>query len=291
MEVSMDAELFQRVQWCFDQRRYGDALQLLELFVSRAREPHWNVLYLAGQANRFLGRLDEAQQYLRKSLAAPGGRQAEVLHALGIVLQKQEKLAEAIIVFKETLELQKDHDPALNSLALTYKMMGQLHDAHLTYERAVTAYFRRLAMSLENAEDNELLLHEETEGDLWRRKTLEMAMFLAAVTEGIDEVLFPTGEQAIEEANRPRYRGKLYLRIRTASGKDGLYFLPNFFNTMRERLKESLTYAVLLNNLGTVFAAMGRLADARTCFKEAIEFTPEGARYDAPRDGLAALGR
>lgn len=274
------------MQKCFQTQCYEEALTILRQCLSRGQD--WNSLYLTGQACRFLGQLDEAERYL-KSAVALEEQHAPVLAALGIVCQLKENYDEAVAWLERAVELDPGFEPALNSLALTYKKIGRFKDALKNYERAMTAFFRRLVLKLHNSEDNPILPHRDTAGKLWAEKACEMMIFLAASIAGIDKVAWATGKEAEREERTGINRGLLYKQVVDSSNQQVLYFLPNYFNTVRERLREESTYAILLNNMGSVLAKMGRCGEARQYFEEAIEFTPAGVRYNDPHEGLRAL--
>ncbi len=282
----MDDATLDRVQGCFQTKRYEEALTILRHSLSREKD--WNTLYLAGQACRFLGQLEEAEQYL-KSAVALDDKQVPVLSALGIVYQLMEKYEQAVAWLERAVKLEPGAELAQNSLALTYKKMGRFEDALQHYEAALTALFRRLALNLHNSPESPRLPHRDTDGKLWTKKAFEMMLFLAALTSGIDKVAWPSGEEAEREERTGTNRGLLYKQVMDSSKQRVLYFLPNYFNTVRERLREEPTYAILLNNIGSMLAEMGRCDEARQCFQEAIEFTPTGIKYNDPHEGLRAL--
>lgn len=282
----MDETTLDRVRNCFQRKRYDEALTILRHCLSR--ENDWNTLYLAGQACRFLGQLDEAEQYLAAAVALED-EHAAVLAALGIVYQLKENYEQAVAWLERAVQLEPGSELALNSLALTYKKMGRFEDSLKHYEAALTGLFRRLALNLTNSVDNPIIPHRETDGKLWTEKACEMMLFLAALTPGIDKVAWPSGENAERELRTEANRGLLYKQLVDSLNQSVLYFLPNYFNSVRERLRGDLTYAILLNNIGSVLAQMGRSQEAVKCYREAIEFTPTGAQYDDPHEGLRAL--
>jgi tetratricopeptide (TPR) repeat protein len=87
-----------RVQQCFQNKRYEDALMILRRALSQEKDWDWNTLYLAGQACRFLNRMKDAQQYLEAAVAL-SDKQAAVFLALGIVDQLQEKYEKACAIY------------------------------------------------------------------------------------------------------------------------------------------------------------------------------------------------
>lgn len=283
----MDDATLTRVQQCFEGKRYEDALAILQRALSRERD--WNTLHLAGQACRFLNQLTDAEQLL-ESAVAMDDKQATAFLALGIVYQLQEKYEKAVSAFQKSVTLEPGHEVARNSLALTYRKMNRLTEALEQYEAALTGVFRRIALSLQNNPHNPVLLHRDTVGKTWTGKATEMMVFLAALTPGVESVAWPSGEQAEEESKTQANGGLLFKKVvEPGSGKQVLYFLPNYFSTVREHLKNDLTYAIMLNNIGGVLAAMGRCEEAQKCFLESVEFTPTGTQYQAPHDGLKML--
>src|SRR5262245_5989577 len=74
---TMEQHIQSQVRRCFDERRFDEALTLLELEIAHSHKPDWHSLYLAGQAARFLNRLEDAEKYLRSAINAGGHQQAE----------------------------------------------------------------------------------------------------------------------------------------------------------------------------------------------------------------------
>ncbi|MFO7652058.1 MAG: tetratricopeptide repeat protein [bacterium] len=276
-----------RIMHCFEQRRYDSALALAEDELSRASESDANLFYLAGQSCRFLGRLTEAREYLERAVSIDG-EWPELLLALGVVMQLQGDWAAALQKLRRAIDLKPDYELARNSLGLTFMKMGRPKEALEQYDLATSWYARRVAQSLPNERTSAVFAHEDTVGEMWAARAVDAMLFIGAEC-GAETVAWPTGAQATEEIRTRAHEGLLYARLVNRDGKRVLQFLPNFFNSFREQLKSDLTYAILLNNLGGALAALGRRSEARSCYLEAIEFTPVGLDYAPPRDGLAAL--
>jgi tetratricopeptide (TPR) repeat protein len=64
---------------------------------------------------------------------------------------------------------------------------------------------------------------------------------------------------------------------------------PRVFARIRELCRLDLTFAILRNNMGVVHAEHGAIQQAAQMFREALDFTPEGARYEHPRVNLSSL--
>lgn len=284
----MDHQTFERVSRWFEQKRYVEALRILEAEIHRSTIPHWNTLYLAGQAARFLSRFDLAGDRLRAAIRA-GAREPSVYHALGVVLQQQGDLEGALDAFAQALELDPEHDVSRNSLGLTYRMMGRFEEALQQYDRALDGFCRRLVRSLPNERGSPIHGYRDTRGEIWIEKAMQSALYLAALQEDVETLAWPTGEQARREAETREHGGLLYEKRRTAEGKLALFLLPNYFDTFREQVRRDLMYAILLNNIGGALAELGRTGEARACYLEAIEFTPAGLDYPPPHLGLGNL--
>jgi tetratricopeptide (TPR) repeat protein len=273
---------------CFEQRRYDEALRVTTAQLCRDAEPDWNLLYLAGQSAKFLGRLAEARNYLERAVGA-GGDVAEVYLALGTVLQALRELPAACKALEHALQKKPGYELAHNSLGLTYRMMGRLNDALTEYDQALSWYARRVAESLPNERLGPVLAHRDTTtGEAWIAKAVDAMTYLGAKL-GACRVSWPSGKQAEEETRSRQHGGLLYLWQTSVDGKRVMHFLPNFFNSFRAALKDDLAYAILLNNIGGVLAELGRTGEARKCYREAMDFTPDGVDYRDPRDGLAEL--
>ncbi len=61
------------------------------------------------------------------------------------------------------------------------------------------------------------------------------------------------------------------------------------YPALREILSRDLTYAIVQNNLGVCYAAMGKFGHAKASYEKAIAFTPDGIDYQPPYYGLKAL--
>lgn len=79
--------------------------------------------------------------------------------------------------------------------------------------------------------------------------------------------------------------------LRASADEDNRTLLadPRIFGRIRELCRLDPTFAVLRNNMGVVHAEHGQFQQAAQLFLEAIEFTPQGARYDHPRNNLSSL--
>jgi tetratricopeptide (TPR) repeat protein len=79
--------------------------------------------------------------------------------------------------------------------------------------------------------------------------------------------------------------------LRAAPNKNDRTLLADtrVFARIRELCRLDLTSAILRNNMGVVHAEQGAFQQAVQMFREALDFTPEGARYEHPRSNLSSL--
>ena len=117
--------------------RHGNhhrAVTLLDLFLSD-RPNDVRLLYNRGVALSDMGRLDEAERYLRRVVElAPAMTDACV--ALGGVLQRSGKISEAIQVFREAIRRDAANPWAQRSLGACLMASGRIEEAQACLQRA-----------------------------------------------------------------------------------------------------------------------------------------------------------
>jgi len=115
--LSMEGPDLTRIEGYLREGLFDEALSKLYQ-LSEEDQSCWNIQYLIGQCYRFLGNYAKAEEYLAKALSA-NPYDAPVLLALGIALQLQGKLDDAITILARAIECDSDYAEAYNSLALT----------------------------------------------------------------------------------------------------------------------------------------------------------------------------
>lgn len=251
--------------------RFAAALPLL-LHAIEQDSSEWNAEYLAGQCCRFLNDPDGAVDHLSRA-AALQPEQPQVFLALGIAHQSLRDWGAAIEALERATDLDPDYDLAYNSLALTQKQSGKLEEALHTYDAGAKALTRGIVGGMQSDSSNQILKHRETVGHRWLEYATYGCTHLAAHADGITSIGWPTGAAAQEEERTERHRGLYWVDREQDDGGTLRFFLPNYFNTFREGLRDSGSYANLIGNRGTVLGLLGHDDEAEQHFQEATEFS------------------
>lgn len=252
--------------------RFPEALTELRQAI-REDPTAWNAWYLAGQCCRFMNDIGGSIEYLSRA-ADLNKTSSNVLLALGIAFQLAADWQGAVSALIRAIEIDPDYELAYNSLALTQKKAGELDKALHNYDAGAKALARRLVKAMRNSRNSPIFKHRDTEGTLWSKYVAYGALFLAEKTEGIKGVVFPTGEQAKEEERTKKHAGLYWIDLPNDKGETVRLFLPNYFNTFRESLRQDAAYSNLIGNRGTVLELLGRHNEAQQHFDEAMEFHP-----------------
>ncbi len=271
----MSKQMARRAGELAQMERFSEALELYQQLIE-AEPESWNYWYMAGQCHRFLGKLQDAERCMRHAVLLEPA-ETPVLNALGIVLQLQERYAEACRVFAQAIAVDPDHELAWNSLALTQRKAGEFEKAAHNYDAGLKALARKIVKAMKNSSSSSILKHRDTVGHLWVEHAMFGAMFLVTSADNIGSVAWPTGEQATEEERTEEHGGLFWQDLRQQDGTKQRLFFPNYFNTFRETLRQDGSYANLVGNRGTVLELLGRHDEAQQHFDEAQEFMPRAS--------------
>lgn len=252
--------------------QFGHALPVLQREIQKT-PANWNLLYMAGQCCRFLDNINQAVLYLTDAAALKQDEPAVWL-ALGISQQLDRRYAAAVESLLRSIEADSDYELAYNSLALTQKRMGLLDKARANFDAGLKALSRKVVKCMRNDPANPIDKHFRSTHNLWTEYAVYGGLYLCSQEDGIDEISWPTGAQALEEERTKRYGGLYWTDQRDAERKRCRLFLPNFFNAFAVSLKKSGSYAQLAGNMGTVIESMGEAKEAAKLLAEASEFLP-----------------
>lgn len=269
----MSPETIRHVNELIDQRRYVDALSLLEQTLVLAPSFCWS-WYTAGQCCRALGNSEGAIYYLaRASALAAAPERASVSLALGIALEAADQWDSAREEFVRAIDSEPDFELAYNSLALGQRKRGELEKAEHNYDAGMKALARRLLKSMNNSRESARIEPCFTSSCmLWNEQALYAGLYACAQDEAIKGMATPSAEMAIEEDLTHAHGGLYWTDVRDEKGDLARLFLPNFFNTFRALLTREPSYVTLLRNRASVLVSLGRDDEARLHVAEAQEF-------------------
>ena len=251
-------------------KNYIEAFNLLRQAIDRDSSD-WNAWELAGQCCRFMNDINGALHHLSHAVKLKKDEPAIWL-ALGIAYQLNAQYDDAIESFRCAIEIDSDFELAYNSLALTQKKRGELEKALHNYDAGTKALTRRIVKAMQNSRTSQILKYHYTTGSLWLQYGTYGAIYLTSAEEGIKGIAWPTGEQALEEERTELHAGLYWIDTPNNKGHTCRLFLPNYFNSFREQLKQGSAYSNLIGNRGTVLELLGQHEEAQRHFEEAAEF-------------------
>ncbi|MCL1470794.1 FkbM family methyltransferase [Argonema antarcticum] len=225
------------------------------------------------------GRLIEAEEIYREILQVKPDR-ADIHNNLGVVLQAQRKLEDAIASYQQAVTLNPSNAEAYNNLGYAFEEQGKVEEAIASYqqsiaanphnaeahynlgnifdaagklEEAIASYQQAIALNPDYAN-----AHYNLGVALWKQDKLEdaIASYQKALT------LNPNDAEAHNNlGNALQEQGKLEDAI--ASYQKALTLNPN--------------YAQAYNNLGNALQEEGKLEDAIAHYQKALALNPHNA--------------
>jgi len=267
---------------------YQSAVSFLEEIEEKSKDDsdYW---YYHAYIARKMGDLEHAEIFCNKALGlSPASRKANF--EMGIVYQVKNDYGKAIS-FLERAASPEDGEvyyieqvDILNSLALTYKKAGDSKSASQRYNAALEVLAQEIYERIKKQPLQEIEAKypgNNLEG--WMRLAFQIAVKNAA-KDGIETAMIPDGETAKKIVEQNPYMGVAFY------DKDGTrYLLPAYFAAFSNALRSDILYSNIVNNIGTLFAETRETEEAKKCFLEAINFTPDGVDYPNPKIGLKEL--
>lgn len=233
---------------------------------------HYHPHYAVGQYFKAVG--DFAQACTALDRAHQLGRgEKHVLLALAISRQMKGDFSDSINAIKSALEIDPEYVLAYNTLGMTQKLKGDHEKASNTYHFAAEVLARLNSKAMENSPNSERIMHGDSRNSLWSEYAATGALYLTALNPKLEGMSWPTGKMAERDARSQEFQGLYWQDVCTVDGKELRQFLPNYFNTFRERLKQNGTYANLMGNRSTVLRLLGRESEADQHLEEAQDFS------------------
>lgn len=202
----------------------------------------------------------------------------------GIAYQRTGDYKAAVQKLLEAIKGDPAFVEAYNSLGLTFKKLGDFDNAIKYYNLGIEAYFQTIYDDIKKKPVRELNnRYVSTQSNTWMEVSTQIAVKNCA-RDGIKNTKFPTGESAVRMSGQNPIAGPAF-----HDEGDTRYILPQYFSAVYGALKSSLLYSILVNNAGTVFAEEGDRVQAIKCYRESIEFIPDGVEYSDPMLALHEL--
>jgi tetratricopeptide (TPR) repeat protein len=237
----------------------------------REQPGDWHARYVLGRclqdSNDLAGAVGELLEANRLSHGNPS-----ILLALGIAKQLSGDCEGALNALRQALEIDPEFIPAINSLAMTQKLMGNFSDADKNYVIALRVLSKVIVKDWRNSVDNVRMAHWESRNHLWVKYATHAALWLAAEAD-MDSIAMPTGETAVRDAQTAFLKGWYWNDGLDRNGKKVRSFYPNFFNTFRSDLAKGGIYRHLIGNRGTVLERLGKAQEAEAHLQEAVDFS------------------
>lgn len=241
------------------------------VFALREKRADWGSWHNIGKFYLQIGDPENAISFLEKTVQL-NPEEISVLTDLGIAFETSNRNIEAIKTFVKIIEINMDAVSAYNSLAFTQIKIGQLEFALHNYEEGLKALIRGIVKNFANESSNPIMKTPNTSHYLWTETAMTGAFYLAAKSEEIENVVFPTSQMALEEESTNQHKGLYWIDELDESGKKRRMYLPNYFNTVFWLLKHNPYYYRLIASIGQVLKSQDKHEDARQYFEEAGYF-------------------
>jgi len=196
---------------------------------------------------------------------------------LGVVLKEMDRINEALVAMKKSLELEPKDSESHNNLGVMLKDLGKLNESRISFSQAITlnpddaeAYSN---LSLVNREMGKL---EEAKKNCLQAISLKPD--LAEAHNNLALILQRLGKTEEAEAS---YLQAISLKPDLAEAHNNLGTVFEEKGKLEEAkgwyIKAILldpNYYLAINNIGNIYKKMGRLEEARENFKKVIELQP-----------------
>lgn len=283
----------QQIENLVKEKEYSAAEKFL-LSIKSEYSDDLDYCYFLVNVYRKLGNLEQAEEICKKAIKKyPDSSQLNF--ELGIIYQGKGKYKEAIERLKVASQTKEDVSvnqvvDTLNSLALTYKMDGDVTNAVKNYNLSLEILAQEIYENIKNSSFQVTDLRDaefnytgnQVEG--W----VELATKIAiknGTSDGVRAMRFPTGETAQKIVLENSVVG-----IAIYDDKDmNRYILPPYYSSFYLALKANIHYSNIYNNMGVLFAENDMAVQAKNCYEESIRFIPKGVEYKNPYIGLENL--
>jgi len=172
----------------------------------------------------------------------------------------------SIRCYSDAIEINPDDSSIYLGLGIVYQLNNDFENAIHTFEKAI-----QLKQNFIEAYNSLGLTYS-------KQRKYELAIHV--YKQGIEKLM----DSYIEKINKinPEIIG---------SSKDGKSLVVNtrLFDEVQKLLKSEIIYATLMNNIGHCNFELNQNDEAKKCFQESIEFTPDGINYMPPKIGMQKI--
>ncbi|HUO28908.1 MAG TPA: tetratricopeptide repeat protein [Bryobacteraceae bacterium] len=257
------------------------------IVAGRPNDPR--VLFLLGLAAHQRGAQEEAEDWIRRAIAASGHPVAELSNTLGAILGARGRTAEAIRCFEEAIALRPDYTEARQNLCKCCCTLGTVYTERKMRAEA-TAYFR-LALDMNPryaAAWNNLGVmlktdpNHEQEAEAYFEKAVELDPSHADAWNNLGNIRRAQDRtaEAIEcvqkaIALRPGF-GAAYSNLSVMLHEQGK--LTEAIAALERALEIQPRDSASWSNLGNYRKEECRFTEAKACYDKAAELDPESTR-------------
>ena len=176
-------ELFELV----NNQKYDEAIIHLNQFIKEDKK-NWNAWHLLGQAYRYKGDLDNAI-ICHKNAYFLNKETPSILLALGIAHQINKNYIGSLNALKKAIKLDEYYTIAYNSLALTYKRMGDLDKSLDAFETGINTIAQKFFLTLTNSKQNRIYKHQDI-GGMWVKSAIQLVLIRTHTVRQLMEAIF-----------------------------------------------------------------------------------------------------
>jgi tetratricopeptide (TPR) repeat protein len=263
------ANLIDQAYQFINLKKYDEAIDNLVLSIKQDNQ-NWSAWHLLGHCYKCTNDLENSVACQEKAYFL-NKKEPAILLALGIAHQLNQNFIEAIKAFEQAIRMDESYILGYNSLALTYKRMGNLDKSIQVYNDGFNALGKKFCLSLDNSRNNRIYKHENISFTIWNKSITYGAIYLAAKLN-FDSVLIPNGKQVEQEEKTEDHQGLYWIEKEMNDGKKAFEIFPNLFNTFRESLRGNRLFLTMVRDQGLIFEMLGKEEDAKANFTEADYF-------------------
>lgn len=249
--------LFKRILKCYEQKQYKNGLKFCKQILSNPKfAEHGETLAMKGLTLNYLGRKDEAYDYVKRGLKNDL-RSHVCWHVYGLLQRADHKYDEAIKCYRNALKWDKDNIQILRDLSLLQVQMRDTEGFRDT---------RYQLLKIRPAQRQSWIGYSIS---YYLLNNYDMAF---TVMEEFRKTLFQDNQPKMDlEHSEMLFYQNMILREQ-GKDKEALEHLEKFENFMTDKLK-------VQEIKGTLYLSLGHVKDAEKLYRELVKRNPENRIY------------